>query len=145
MAKNEAQMQADEDAMPEEMASEAMTDNEEWETVSTGIGRNWDFDKDGPLVGVYMGVQSVDIPKDKQQTGPDGKLRETANAHQFALVDGSSEIVFLWESHELNSAFSEVGEGEKLRVQFLGFEQFKGKDDKPRQVKRYQVQRAKTS
>jgi hypothetical protein len=145
MAKNDAETQAEEDAMTTGMASEAMADNEEWETVSTGLGREWDFNAGGAMIGVYLGSQSVDIPKEKQQTGPDGKLRETATGYQFALVDGSNEQVFLWESHELSSALSEVGEGEKIRVSFLGFEQFKGKDDSPRQVKRYQVQRAKSA
>lgn len=125
----------DDDAIPQEMADSAMSNqDEEWEEVRAGIGRGWDFSKDGKsLTGLYMGTQSVELPND-----PD---RETANAHQFGLLDGSGEIVFLWESHELNGALEEVGLNEKIRVTFLGYEPFTSKDG-PRQVKRYRVQRA---
>lgn len=138
---------ASDDAISEEVAQEAMSNSstEEWEDVRTGLGRGWDLEgKDGPLEGVYIDVQDVDIPKEKQQTGPDGKPRETAKAFQFSLTDGSSETVFLWESHELAAALDEVGIGEKVRITFLGRENFNDGEGKPRQVKRYRVQRAKT-
>lgn len=136
---------ASDDAMTEEMADEAMKPtNEEWEDVRVGLGRGWDLEKDGPLEGVYLDVQDVDIPKEKQQTGPDGKLRETAKAFQFALTDGSSETVFLWESHELTAALDEIGIGEKVRITYLGRENFTDGKGEPRQVKRYRVQKAKT-
>lgn len=135
----------EDDAMPQDMADEALAStDEEWEEVRVGLGRGWDLEKDGPLEGIYINIQDVDIPKEKQQTGPDGKLREQAKAFQFALTDGSSETVFVWESHELTAALDEIGIGEKVRITFLGRENFSS-DGEPRQVKRYRVQRAKTS
>lgn len=133
---------ADADAISEDMASEALatpTTDEEWEDIQVGLGRGWDFDKDGDLTGLYLGVNEVPI-KEENRRGDDD--RETAKAHSFGLVDGSGEIVFVWGSYEMDLAMTEVGVDDKVRVHLIGVEQFSS-DSGPRQVKRYRVQKAK--
>jgi hypothetical protein len=121
------------------MAKEAtptQTSEEEWEDVNPGLGRAWDFDKYGDLVGIYIGVQHVEIDPQKNEG------RTEAKAHQVGLLDNSAEIVFVWGSHELDNAFTDIGGGDKVKVSFLGRDTFNS-DNGPRQVKRYRVQRAK--
>lgn len=133
--------QAEKDAIPTDMASEALassTQDEEWEDVKVGLGRGWDFEKDGDLVGLYLGLSEVPI-KEENRKGDDD--RESATAHSFGLLDGSGEIVFVWGSYELDLAMTEIGVDDKVKIHSLGVEQFKS-DDGPRQVKRYRVQRA---
>jgi hypothetical protein len=129
------------DAIPTDMADEALastTENEEWEDVQVGLGRGWDFDKDGDLVGLYLGVNEVPI-KEENRRGDDD--RETAKAHSFGLLDNSGEIVFVWGSYEMDLAMSEIGVDDKVKIHLLGVEQFSS-DSGPRQVKRYRVQKA---
>lgn len=121
-------------------AEAPQTTDDEWEQISTGIGREWDFDKDGPLVANWVSVETVDL-KPPFQKDPDGNDRTKALAYVFADTNG--EQVFLWESHELSQALTQAGVGDKLRISFLGRESFTG-DDGPRQVKRYKVERAVT-
>lgn len=133
---------ADADAISEDMASEALatpTTDEEWEDIQVGLGRGWDFDKDGDLTGLYLGVNEVPI-KEENRRGDDD--RETATAHSFGLVDGSGEIVFVWGSYEMDLAMTEVGVDDKVRIHLIGVDQFTS-DSGPRQVKRYRVQKAK--
>lgn len=143
MAKNDTA--TDDDAMTQEMADKAMADaaaNEEWETVSVGLGTEWDFEKSGPLVGFYKGTQDVELSEEKQkQAAAQGNPRKTATAHQFTKGNDGEEV-FVWGSHELDKAMEEIGVDEKVRITFLGIEQFKA-DDGPRQVKRYKVERSK--
>lgn len=103
----------------------------EWETLRTGLGKEWDFEKNGPLVGTWVGIETMPIEKDPDRT--------EANAYIFA--DPNGEQVFLWESHELSTALTQAGVGDKLRISFLGRDSFTG-DDGPRQIKRYKVERA---
>lgn len=140
MAKSN-ETQADADAISEDMAAEALAtspQDEEWEDVKVGLGRGWDFDKDGDLVGIYLGVNEVPI-KEENRRGDDD--RESAKAHSFGLQDGSGEIVFVWGSYELDLAMEEIGVDDKVKIHPLGVEQFNS-DTGPRQVKRYRVQRA---
>lgn len=142
MAKATERDNQTDDAMPQDMADEAMQGTEEeWETVKVGIGREWDFDKDGKfLVGIYQGPQDIEIAPEKQQKNDDGTMRTSAKAHIFATVpDG--EQVFLWGSHELDGGMDEIGHSEKVRISFLGRESFTS-DAGPRQVKRYKVEKA---
>lgn len=131
---------ADEDAMTQEMADEAMAGvntEDEWEEVRVGLGRQWDFDKEGDLTALYVGIGEVALAEDKR--GDDG--RDKANYHSFGLLDGSGEIVFIWGSYELDNAMTEVGVNDKVRISSLGRESFSS-DSGPRQVKRYRVQKA---
>lgn len=104
----------------------------EWTTISTGIGEEWDFERDGPMIGFFLGSTSVETRKTESGV---------ATAYQFAPVGQPDEIVFVWESSELARAFASdmVRTGDKVRIRFLGREQFTGEDGKPRQVKRYRV------
>lgn len=111
---------------------------EEWEDVKVGLGRQHDFDKDGDLIGIYLGVNEVPI-KPENRRGDDD--RETAKAHSFGLLDDSGEIVFVWGSYELDLALTEIGMDDKVKIHALGYEQFDS-DSGPRQVKRYRVQKA---
>lgn len=102
-----------------------------WEELRTGLGREWDFERDGALTGYWTGISEVPV---------EAADRKTAKALTFATIpDG--EVVFVWSSYELDNALEQAGVGDKLRIQFLGRDSFTG-DDGPRQVKRYKVQRA---
>lgn len=142
MAKT-ADEQANEDAIPEDVAAEATAGtDEEWEDIKTGLGRSWDLEgKDGPLQGLYLGINEVELTEDKWQKNDDGTIRKTAKAHSFGLQDGSGEIVFVWGSYQLDEALTEVGINDKVKLSFLGRESFSS-DSGPRQIKRYRVQKA---
>lgn len=130
------------DAIDPDVAAETMAGTEdEWEDVRVGLGRGWDFAKDGELMGLYLGPNEVQLKEPIIQD--DGTERHTAVAHQFGLTDGSGEIVFVWTSYELDQALTEVGTNDKVKVMELPRESFTTSDGKPRQVRRYRVQRAK--
>lgn len=112
-------------------AAEPVDEEAGWETLRTGLGREWDFDKEGPLVGHWVGIEEVPV---------EASDRKTARAHTFAVIP-TGEMVFVWSSYELEAALEQAGTGDKLRIQFLGRDSFTG-DDGPRQVKRFKVQRA---
>jgi len=129
-----ARKSTDDDAMPQEMADAAMADSEEeWEEVRVGLGKEWEFTNDKPLVGIYLALERVELPNDPE--------RDDATVHQFLLTDESGEIVFLWGSHNLDAALTEIGAGDKVRITYLGRESFTSEDG-PRQIKRYRVQKA---
>lgn len=137
-----AKDQADKDAIPQDVADAANADNtsEEWEEIRVGIGREWDFDKDGALTGIYRGPNDVDLPSYDDSKPESEKNRKSALAQSFGLTD-TGEIVFVWGSYELNEALTEVGVDDKVMIDFLGRESFTSEDG-PRQVKRYSVKRA---
>lgn len=113
-------------------------DGDEWETIPTGgLGDEWDFDRDGVLIGNYLGSREVETEKIES-----GK----ATAHLFAPVTDPDRIVFVWESAEIATAFSGdlIRVGDKVRVTFLGIRQFTGKKG-PQQIKQYKVEAAKRS
>lgn len=135
---------AKDDAIDPKVAAETMagTGSDEWEDIRVGLGRGWDFAKDGELIGIYLGPNEVDLKEPIKQD--DGTLRHTAKAHQFGLLDDSGEIVFLWDSYELGNALTEVGANDKVKVMELPRESFTS-DSGPRQVRRFRVQKAKRS
>lgn len=105
--------------------------------IRIGLGEEWDFERDGPLTGNYIGtaVQELD---DKQNKG---RKREQ-NVYQFAPTDNPDEVVFIWGSDQLDRAFAseDIQIGSLMRITYLGREQFTADDGTPRQVKRYRVQ-----
>jgi hypothetical protein len=119
-------------------AAVAAPDSTEWETVQVGLGREWDFDRDGALVGHFIGRKTVET--DKVEAGE-------ATAYLFS-ADPTGEEVFVWGSSEIVSAFSRmipdtdtpiITIGDKVRVEFLGRDSFTGAKG-PQQIKRYRVQ-----
>lgn len=113
------------------------TGADEWETIRTGLGTEWDFDRDGALIGNYLGVVPVDIDREGEMV--------TTHAYQFAPEDNPDDIVFVWESAEITAAFRDptvTPLGARMRIVFLGRDQFTG-DKGPQQIKRYRVQVAK--
>lgn len=120
-----------------ETAAPVGDQSEEWDDIRVGLGEEWDF-RDGPLVGNFLGTTTQEI-EDKQT-----REQRTVNVHQFAPVDNPDVIVFLWGSSELDAAMASdlVRQGDKMRITFLGIDQFTS-DDGPRQIKRYRVQAAK--
>lgn len=107
---------------------------DEWETVNTGsIGEEWDFERDGPLTGNFLGLRTVETTK--VESGE-------ATAIQFAPISAPDEIVFVWMSADLK-AFEDsdmFAVGDRVRISYLGRKQFTGEDGKPRQLKQYRVQ-----
>lgn len=118
----------------EPMAHDPSAD--EWETIQTGLGSEHDFERDGPLVGSFLGSRTVTIDRD-------GEAVETA-VYQFSPDAQPDEISFVWESAEIKSAFSdsEIQIGTRMRIVYLGRDQFTGKNG-PQQIKRYRVQVAR--
>lgn len=115
------------------------TDDEGWETVETGLGEEWDFDKNGPLVGTIIGTREVDLPEHKWTEQADG-IRKTAKAWTFQTGD-TGEEVFLWESYQLTEKLKDVGTGDAVRIFFEGMREI---DGGRRRVKQYKVQTRKS-
>lgn len=114
----------------------------EWETLNTGLGTAWDFDKASVLTGRYFDRQTV-MTDDPQNPG---QQRES-DAFRFQ-VHGSDDLFFVWGSATLEMAFLDrdgnerVRAGEPVRITYLGRDSFTGKNG-PQQIKRYRVQVAK--
>lgn len=108
----------------------------EWETISTSIGEEWDFEQDGVLVGHFLGTKTVESTK--VDSGE-------ATAIQFAPLDNPDHVVFIWQSADLMmfSNDDRIRTGDLCKINFLGRRTFTGKDNKPRQIKNYSVQVAK--
>lgn len=111
-----------------------------WETIQTGLGTEHDFDRDGALIGHYVGSQTMDV---RDWNSDDPAATREATAYQFAPEDAPDDIIFVWNSSEIDKAMAQVALGDLVRIVFLGVEQFTG-DKGPQQVKRYRVQRAKS-
>jgi hypothetical protein len=116
--------------------STPITDDEGWEKAEAGIGEEWDFDKNGDLVGVFVKTRHIDLPERSQRPGPDGELRKTAQIWEFMLPEG--EIVFIWDSHQLAELMTAPGMGDQVKIRFKGYKKFDGSDG-PRQVKEYDL------
>lgn len=120
--------------MAKDAAATAETPIDEWDTVNTGsIGEEWDFERDGPLTGNFLGLRTVETQK--VESGE-------AIAIQFAPISDPDSVVFIWMSADL-AAFEDGGMfaiGDRVRITYLGRKQFTGADGKPRQLKQYRVQ-----
>jgi len=111
---------------------------DDWQDIRTGLGGDeWDFDKDGALIGVYLGS----TVKDLDDTNNPGQTR-AQSVHQFAPERDPHEVVILWGSYQLDAALADdaVGIGSIVRIQFTGTRAFKSGDGQPRTVKQYKVQ-----
>jgi hypothetical protein len=113
---------------------------EEWETVSTGLGREWDMQQDGPVVGLFVEMKTLQV-EDKQNGG----MRDS-NAY---LLDVDGDPRFIWGSYEIDQAFqtgfnngNPIPAGTKVRVSYIGLSNFTG-DKGPQTVKNFKVQIAK--
>lgn len=115
---------------PQEVTNDPI---EEWDTIGGGIGDEWDFDRDGALVGNFLGSRIVETTK--VESGQ-------ATAYQFAPRVAPDTVVFVWGSYEIESALSGdlVRVGDLVRISYLGTRQFTGQDGKPRVVKQFRVQ-----
>lgn len=124
--------------MANDPSATAALDDVDWETVNTGsLGNEWDFERDGPLVGNFLGSRVIETTK--TQSGE-------ATALQFAPAANPDDIVFVWESADLG-IFSEddsiIRVGDLVRIAYLGRRQFTAADGTPRQIKQYRVQMPK--
>lgn len=119
---------------------------EEWEDIRIGLGDEWDFERDGPLVGRYVATIPDFVVPDMQSREP-GATR-TTNVYQFEPDSDSTDtgLVFVWGSAQLDAAFQseEVRIGDRMRLSYLGVDQFNSADG-PRTIKRYRVQVSKRS
>lgn len=107
-----------------------------WEDVGSGLGEEWDFDRDGALIGNYLGSKTVET--DKIETGE-------ATAYQFAPERDPESVVFVWGSWQIADAFAQdaIRIGDLCKITYLGIKQVgTGDDGKPRMVKRFRIQRA---
>lgn len=111
----------------------------EWETISTSLGDEWDFERDGALIAHFVGL--VEKETNKIESGK-------ATAVQFAPINDPDRVVFVWASADLQmftggDSADLIRVGDLVKIQFLGRDQFTGADGSPRQIKRYRVQAAK--
>lgn len=118
------------------MAKETTPVEEEWEEVKIGLGEEWDFEKNGDLIGTLVGAKNIDLPEHSWGTGPDGEVRKTAGVWEIANDNG--EIFFIWDSYQLTEALTDFGRGDRIKVHFDGYRKFDSKGG-PRQVKQYRV------
>ena len=114
---------------------EAKVEDIEWEPLHSGLGREWDLESEGLLIGVWLGRETV--PLEPTENDP----RTEACAYKFVVRD-TGEEVFVWESYELSRALEGARGGDLLRITLLGRESFTG-DSGPRTIKRYRVERAR--
>lgn len=112
--------------------------DDEWETISTGLGQEYDVENLGPLVGNFTGTTHKELDDPTSNTGKRDQL-----VYQFSPIDDPTNTVFLWGSYELDTAFADIPLGTKVRISFAGRSQFKSKEG-PRQIKHYKVQKAKS-
>lgn len=123
--------------MAKDTATPATADVDEWERIPTGNidGDEWDFDK-GPLIGYFLGSTTVET--NKVDSGQ-------ATAYMFSLRDDPESVAFVWASQQLTAAFGGdlIRQGDLVRIRFNGYDQFTGRDGKPRQVKRFSIDAAK--
>lgn len=112
-------------------------ESDEWEDIKVGLGKEWDMEHEGPIVGTFMGMQTIDVP-DKQSNEPDA-VRAT-NAYAIEVNNGGDPNRFIWGSYNLDQAFQSINIGDTVRVEFLGVDRFEG-DRGPQTVKTYRVQR----
>lgn len=108
------------------------TDSDDWEEQQIGFGEEWDFEKNGDLIGTFIGNKEIDLPERSQRDG-----RTTAKIWEY-MLDDTGEIVFLWDSHQLAEAMTKPGTGDKVKIKFEGYRKFDGSDG-PRQVKQYRL------
>lgn len=118
------------DTAAADQATPTTTDDEGWETISTGLGKEVELAQGESFVGRYVEKVEVDLPE--------GSERPTATAHIFAAAD-TGEQRFMWAAHELDTAIVNVVRGQLCRITFEGRDSFTGTDG-PRQVKRYKVE-----
>lgn len=116
-------------------ASADVPDGTTWETLPGGsMGDEWDFERDGTLIGHFVGLKTVETQK--VESGE-------ATAILIAPLTTPDREVFVWASKELDALTGDlVRVGDLVKIDFLGRDQFTDKDGKPRQIKRYKVQAA---
>jgi hypothetical protein len=114
---------------------DAAADGVAWETIPTGsLGEEWNFEHDGPLIGNYIGSRKVETTK--IESGE-------ATAHQFAPLDRPDDLVFVWESKDLEALSGDlIRVGDLLRITFLGERAFTSADGQPRRIKTYKIEAA---
>lgn len=126
--------------MADKTPANAAANPDEWETIGGSLGTEWNFERDGTLVGNFLGI--VDKETNKVESGH-------AAAIQFAPEGDPDNVVFIWASSELSMFTGGEGSdlvrvGDRVRITFLGRDQFTG-DRGPQQIKRYRVQAAKST
>lgn len=113
-------------------------ETDEWETVQVGLGKEHDLEHEGPIVGTFVEMRTLEV-EDKQNGG-----MRNANAY---LID-TGEPRFIWAGYEIDQAFATGNDGRpietgtRVRVEYLGESQFSS-DTGPRRIKNYRVQIAK--
>ena len=112
-------------------------DDEDWETATADIGTEWNFEKDGDLIGTWVGKETIDLPEHSQRVNErTGEIRDKAEIYQFRLDNG--EEVFIWASHQIDAAMAKPGLYDRVKIHFKGYKSFTGKQG-PQQVKEYEV------
>lgn len=110
-----------------------LAEKDEWEEVQVGMGEEWDFEKNGDLVGTFLQARIIELPEKSWTKQEDGEIRKTSTIFEFAL-DGTGEQVFIWESYQVVEGMKDATTGTRVKVQFTGVKDF---DGGKRRVKQY--------
>lgn len=122
--------------MSKNSVTDLPVDDSEWEDIKVGLGEEWDTQTDGPITGVFMGMETLEVP----DTNHPGSMRETA-AYRIEIATDPMPNRFVWGSYNLDLAMKEIQVGDLVRITYIGENKFKGKDGQPQTVKTYRVQR----
>lgn len=131
---------------------DGLPDSMVWKTLNTGLGKEWDFEKNPVLVARYIGFERLET---SDPNSSDPNATRWSNAYQFSRdgltdTDGTvivdSEVYFIWGSATIDMALTakdepdavrdDIRHGDVMRITYLGKESFKG----GRTVKRFRVQ-----
>lgn len=117
-----------------EVSKNGSTPDDSWEDIKVGLGREWDLEHDGALVGIFRGSEGIEV-EDKQNGGT-----RITMAYSIETEQGDDPNRFIWGSYNIDKAFEQVNVGDTVRVQYLGVDTFTG-DKGPQSIKTYRVQR----
>lgn len=111
--------------------------DEGWEDIKVGLGEEWDTEYLGPITGVFMGMETIDVP---DSNSPDPDAVRSTNAYRIEVAGDEQPNRFVWGSYNLDLAMKEIEVGDQVRISFVGRNTFKG-DKGPQTVKTYRVQK----
>lgn len=118
-----------------------------WADLAGGLGEEWDFESQGPLVARYLGTATQQVER-KDRAGEPVMVDQTV--YQFEPLDpaiaAETPIVFLWGSYQLDAAMTQIApDGQTaiipgqsaVRIAYLGEAMIRGGRQR---LKRYRVQ-----
>lgn len=107
------------DVVPVALSEMIASSEETWEMVPTDIGTKIEWELGRVFVGHYLGSVTVSIDPTKSIQGND-------EVQALCFVDLAGEHWFAFETPRLRTAFSQIAEGQKVAIEWLGKEEIDG-------------------